>query len=357
MMTDNRLKKLRREMAAAGIDAALISQPENRYYLSGFKGSAGYLLISRDRAVLATDFRYTEQAGAQAPGYEIIKISGSPNQWLLELVSGLRPPRLGFEEDFTTAAWYRQTSEILSRQSPKPRLVPIDGIISALRAVKEPEEVELISRASAISDAALAYAEEILRPGISEQQMAWELEKFMREHGSEALPFDIIVASGPNAAMPHAQPSPRIIAAGEPVLIDMGARAGGYCSDLSRTLFTGKPDSALSQIYSTVLDAQHTAMSIIKEGISGEQADLAARKVIEKAGYGEAFGHSLGHGVGLAPHEVPRLGPGAGDLLANGMVFTIEPGIYLPGYGGVRIEDLAIMENGRARAISKARKD
>ena len=207
-----------------------------------------------------------------------------------------------------------------------------------------------------IADAAFEHVEGIISAGMTEKQVAWEIEKRLRESGSEAVTFEIIVASGPNSAMPHARPTERVINLGEPIVIDMGAKCDGYASDLSRTVCIGAPDDTFIKVYHTVLDAQQAAMSIINEGVTGHQADSAARKVIKRAGYEEAFGHALGHGVGLAPHELPRLGPGSTEPLTGGMVFTVEPGIYLPGWGGVRIEDTAVMQNGKARAISRARK-
>jgi Xaa-Pro aminopeptidase len=178
----------------------------------------------------------------------------------------------------------------------------------------------------------------------------------MRENGSQPLPFDVIVASGPNSALPHAQPSARAIQEGEPIVIDIGAKVEGYGSDLSRTICLGTPDETFKKVYDTVFGAQLGAIAVIKPGMSGGEADQLARAIIEEAGYGEAFGHGLGHGVGLAPHEMPRLGPNSLEKLADGMVFTIEPGIYLDGWGGVRIEDLVLMEEGKVREISKAKK-
>ena len=178
----------------------------------------------------------------------------------------------------------------------------------------------------------------------------------MRENGSQSVPFDVIVASGPNSALPHAKPSQRQISSGEPIVIDIGARFGGYASDLTRTIYLGVTDDAFRKVYDTVLGAQLAAIAIIKEGMSGNEADSLARTVIEQAGYGEAFGHGLGHGVGLAPHEQPRLGPNSTEIISSGMVFTVEPGIYLSGWGGVRIEDLAVMEGDKVRVLSKARK-
>jgi len=351
---DNRLQKLRQRLAEEGIEAIFVSQPENWYYLSGFDGSAGFLLITSQETVLATDFRYLEQAKRQAPDYEIFQISGDIVDWFPRLVAELNLGRLGFEAGHITFATYRQLTDVLKQT--KLKLIPTDGLVESLRAIKEPEEVQLITKASKISDSAIEYIEGIIHTGMSEKEVAWEIEKFMRENGSETLPFDIIVASGPNSALPHAKPSSRTIHSGEPVVIDIGARTGGYSSDLSRTICLGAPDDTFNKIYDTVLGAQLAVLAIISEGMTGGQIDNVARTVIQEAGYSEAFGHGLGHGIGLAPHEQPRLGPNSIENLVDGMVFTVEPGIYLSDWGGVRIEDVVVMENGKARVISKARK-
>ena len=354
MSLKNRLQKLRQRLAEKKIDAILISQPENRYYLSGFDGSSGYLLITPQSTILATDFRYLEQAKTQAPDYEIFPITNDIADWFPKLITELGLKRLGFEAGHVTFALHRKLTDIL--KPPQLKLVPLNGLVESLRAIKEPEEIEFITKAAEITDNAFAYIEEMIHIGMSEKEVAWEIEKFLRENGSETIPFDVIVASGPNSALPHAKPSPRTIRSGEPVIIDMGARCGGYSSDLSRTIGPGTQDDTFSKMYNAVLGAQLAALAIIKEGMTGEQADTLARTVIEQAGYGQAFGHGLGHGLGLASHESPRLGPNSAELLTSGMVFTVEPGVYLTGWGGVRIEDVVVMENGKPRVISKARK-
>ena len=356
MKTNNRLQKLRQNFAEKNIDAIFVSQPENRYYLSGFDGSSGFLLITAQKAILATDFRYIEQARAQAPDYEIFRITNNITDWFSRLVDGLSVKRLGFEAGHITFTMHDQLRDILNEKQLLLKLIPVNGLIESLRAVKETGEIELIKKAVAISDAAYEYIEGMIQTGMTEKHVAWEIEKFLRENGSQPIPFDIIVASGPNSALPHARPSERIINSEEPIVIDMGAKFDGYTSDLSRTICLGIPDDNFKKVYDTVLDAQLTAVSIITEGMTGEEADSSARAVIERAGYAEAFGHALGHGIGLAPHESPRLGPGSAEPLASGMVFTVEPGIYLPGWGGVRIEDTVVMEKGKAKFISKARK-
>ena len=356
MARKDRLKRLLGSFAGQEIDAIFISQPENRRYLSGFDGSAGYLLITPQKQVLATDFRYLEQAKRQSPDYQVFRISGPTEEWFPGLVDGSAINRLGFESRHITFYHYRELFDIIKKKGLSFRLVPVDGLIESLRVIKEPEEVELIARAAAISDAAFAYAESIISDGTTEQELAWEIERFMREGGSEPVPFDVIIGSGDNSAVPHASPSSRTIHSGEPVVMDFGARIGGYSSDISRTICIGGWDDTFRKVYDTVLGAQLTAIAMIKEGMSGEEADSMARIVVEEAGYGEAFGHALGHGIGLLPHEAPRLGRGSTESLANGMAFTIEPGIYLPGWGGVRIEDTVVMEGGEVRVISKAAK-
>jgi Xaa-Pro aminopeptidase len=353
---NDRLSKLRQALAGNNIDAILISQADNRFYLSGFDSSSGYLLITTAKARLATDFRYVEQASNQATGYEIIRIKSNFPAWLPDLIAGLGIKKLGFEAEDISIATHRQLSDFLKGNQPGIELIPVTGMVESLRTVKELREIDCIEKACAITDIAYAHIEKTIEAGMTEKQVAWEIERSLRENGSQAVPFEIIVASGPNAALPHHRPGDRAIKEGEPVLIDMGARYRGYASDLSRTICLGSPDDTFRKIYKTVLDAQEAAVAIIKGGMTGRQTDSAARTIIEKAGYGDLFGHSLGHGVGLAAHELPRLSPGAEDILDNGMVFTVEPGIYLTGWGGVRIEDTVVMENGKTRAITQARK-
>jgi len=351
-----RIERLRCGFTDNEIDAMFISQPQNRRYLSGFDGSAGYLLISEKKKILATDFRYLGQAKTQSPDYQIFQISGPKDDWFPSLVDQPGIRRLGFESRDVSFYQYRQLSDIMRAKGCSVTLVAVDGIVELLRAIKEPDEIGAITSAAEISDAAFRYACGALGSGISERDLAWETEKYMREMGSEPLPFDIIVGSGDNSSIPHARPSSRIIPHGEPVVMDFGARIDGYSSDLSRTLLTGEADETFCRVYDTVLCAQLAAIEMIREGMSGEEADSIARTVIEEAGYGGSFGHALGHGIGLLAHEAPRLGKGAKEQLKDGMVFTIEPGIYLPGWGGVRIEDTVVMEGGKVRVISKAEK-
>jgi Xaa-Pro aminopeptidase len=353
----NRLQKLRTSIAEKELDALLISQPENLRYLSGFTGSPGWLLISGRNAILVLDFLYVEQAKIESPGFEIIQIKQELHDWFPGLVSDLGWHKVGFEANLISYDSHYRLSEAAKTKQITLELVPTTGMVERLRSLKEPEELGFIIKAVELADAAFEQAKAIIRPGITEKEIAWEIEKNLRQKGSAGIPFEIIVASGPNSALPHARPTEKTICSGEPVLIDMGARVNGYCSDLSRTLFISKTDKTFNEIYNIVLKAQTTAIERIESGMDASQADRLARSVIEQAGYGDAFGHGLGHGVGLAIHEFPRLGLSSSDSLADSMVFTIEPGIYLAGQGGVRIEDMVVLESGKAKVLTKAEKD
>jgi len=352
-----RLRKLRTSIADKELDALLISQPENLRYLSGFTGSSGWLLISGRNAILVLDFLYVEQAKGESPGFEIIQIKQELHDWLPSLVFDFGWHKLGFEANLISYDGYHKLSEAIKTKQTNLQLVPTTGIVEQLRSIKEPEELRFITEAVELADAAFEQAKAMIRPGITEKEIAWEIEKILRQKDSEGIPFEIIVASGPISALPHARPTEKTIRSGEPLLIDMGAKTSGYCSDLSRTLFLGKADKIFQEIYNIVLKAQVTAIEGIESGMAASQADRLARSVIEQAGHGDAFGHGLGHGVGLAVHEFPRLGLNSSDSLADGMIFTIEPGIYYPGQGGVRIEDMVVLENGKARVLTRASKD
>ena len=352
-----RLGHLRKKLEDRELDALLISAPENRRYISGFTGSAGYLMVSHHNAVLATDFRYVEQAEKQAPNFQVIR-AGSDWTWFLDLLKECTMKRIGFEGHQITVSTYRQITEALKdfSEAEVPSLLATTGIVEALRTLKDQEELALLQKAIDVADAAMAAVSPTIQPGETERQVAWRLEKAMRELGADSLSFDTIVAAGPNGAMPHHRPSDKAIGPAEPIVIDMGAKVGGYCSDITRTVCLGEPDETFRKIYDIVLGAQLTAIATVRPGMSGGDADDLSRVVIGEAGYGENFGHSLGHGVGLAIHEYPRVGPKSNHSLDEGTVFTVEPGIYLSGWGGVRIEDVVLLERDGARVLSKAAK-
>ena len=354
----HRLDRFRAKLDEQGLDAILISNAENRRYLSGFAGSAGYLIVSRSEAVLATDFRYTEQAATEAPGFRVERITSSLD-WLPRIAAELGAKRLGFEADSVTVADHARMRKAIGEApgaAAEIRLIRTTGITSGLRAMKEAAELELLGRAIEIGDQAFDEVSSTLALGVTEAEVAWRIEQAMRTRGAESVSFDTIVACGPSAALPHHRAGDEELREGETIVIDMGARYQGYCGDLTRTVVIGQPDDRFRRVYDAVLGAQLTAIETMASGMTGREADGLARTVIEECGYGEYFGHGLGHGVGLEVHEKPTLGVRSEDELADGMVFSVEPGVYIPGWGGVRIEDLVVLENGRARVLSKARR-
>jgi Xaa-Pro aminopeptidase len=360
MARSDRIAKLRTKLDERGLAALFVSAPAedihhtlgaNRRYLSGFSGSLGHLLITLDAAYIAVDFRYYEQAEREAPEYALWKAVGGMKTWLPQLAgeAGLAGKNLGFESNGITHAMYSLIRDSLAElpEAERPQLVPTDGIVEDLRAIKEPEELEALRRAVELGDAAFEDVAARIEPGWTEKQVAWEIEKYAREHGAEGLSFPTIVAAGPWGAMPHAQPREHVIKAGDGLVIDMGVSLDGYMSDLTRTVFVGKPDDQFKKIYDIVLAAQLTAEELVHAGMTGSDAHNLAHKVIEEAGYGDSFGHGLGHGVGMQVHESPRVGGSSGDVLEDGMVITVEPGIYLPGWGGIRIEDMGYLKDGK----------
>jgi Xaa-Pro aminopeptidase len=335
-----RLEKVRSTLIDQDLDAVLVGEPHNRRYLSGFTGSAGWSLITADRAILATDFRYHEQVQRQAPEFELAKIKTRFSKVLPEFLAELGVQRLGFESQYLTV----DELQTLSGSTPDVEWVPLKDTVETLRAIKDRTEIEALRRSAALNDAAFAHLMEIIQPGMTELEVAWQIESYLRTHGASKVSFDIIVAAGPNGALPHARPSDHRIQAGEPIVIDMGCILAGYCSDMTRTLCLGEPESTYLEVWNLVLEAQEAALTGIRAGLTGREADALARDPIQAAGYGEQFGHSLGHGVGLAVHEKPRASSLSEETLATNMSLTVEPGIYLPGKFGVRIEDLVIVE-------------
>lgn len=358
MSRAERLDRLRASFDRHGLDALIVSQPESRYYFSGYTGhdlpprdSAGYLLIGPTQALLLTDPRTTEQAQQQSPEFEVVTY-GSGNrapEAVAETAAKLGFGRLGFESiHLPYGTWDAIHADLPSSME----LVPVNGIVDDLRVIKDAEELRSLQDAIDVLDRCLAHVLRSAEPGFTERQVARMVEQYLIEH-ADGPSFPSIVASGPNASVPHAVPSDRVIREGEVLKIDIGARASGYCSDMTRTLCFGEPrDSRLLDVYAIVLEAQHQAESRLRPGMTGRQGDALSREVIETAGYGEAFVHSLGHGIGLEVHEPPWLSQSRGDeVLRPGMVFSVEPGIYLPGWGGVRIEDLVVLEENGARVL------
>lgn len=367
----NRLDRLRAELAEAELDGLLVGcavedhfgrHDDNRRYLSGFTGSTGWALVTADRALFAADFRYTEQAEREVEprGFEVFKALGNSKDWWPKLFAeaGLAGKKLGVSRaDVSLGGWLTLQQRAADMQSlDRPELVPAPPIVEKLRRHKDPEELTLLQRAIDIADAAFEDLVRALAPGMTELEAAAIFERAVLARGAQGISFETIVAAGPWGAMPHAQPRDEPIPANVPVVIDMGAQLGGYCSDLTRTIVLGRPDAKFREIYGVVFDAQRTAIENVEPGMSGVDAHRLAADVISLYGYGERFGHGLGHGVGMQVHEAPYLGLSSEDTLEEGMVFTIEPGIYIPGWGGVRIEDVVVLEGGRARVLSHAEK-
>jgi Xaa-Pro aminopeptidase len=345
-----RLNEVRRLMEEKNLPALLVSQAENRRYLSGFTGDAGTLLITPQRAILSTDFRYWEQAEKQAPTFEIQRGKGRVQDMLMGLIEAAgRPTRIAFESNTVTVAQLDEMQSAL----PDIEWIKTSGLVEQVRRVKDATEIALLQKAIALAEEGYAYLLKVIKPGMTERQAAWELEAYLRTHGADGLGFDTIIASGPNGAMAHHEPGERALREGEPIIIDWGARLDGYRSDMTRTIVFGEPDAKFREIYDIVLRAEETAIRQIKAGMTGQAADALARDIIVASGYGEQFGHSLGHGVGLATHEGPRVSYLAvEEILPVGAVVTIEPGIYLPDWGGVRIEDMVVLEEGGARVLT-----
>lgn len=330
----DKLTKLREKFLDSGIDGLLITSPFNRRYMSNFTGTAGIVLISRERAQFITDFRYMEQAAKQCAGFEIVQHTGAIPDEIAKQVSNLGIEKLGFEEEHLTYSSFKAYEKVI-----KAELVPVSGLVEKLRLIKTDAEIKILKEAADIADAAFKHILKFIRPGKTELEVANELEFFMRKAGASSSSFDTIVASGYRSALPHGVASDKVIEKGDFVTLDYGAYFKGYVSDITRTVSVGEPDARLKEIYRIVFEAQARGLDGIKPGMTGKEADALTRDFISEHGFGEYFGHSTGHGIGLEVHEGPALSFRSDLILEPGMVVTCEPGIYIPGLGGVRIED------------------
>jgi len=338
-----RVERLRAALRRRKLTATLITHLPNVRWLCGFSGSAGSLLVSARDVVFFSDFRYRAQSRREVRGARLFEYTGGSVEAIAAAVRHARVARLGFEADRMTVATHADSAAAM----PGVELVPLRGTVEGLRAVKDSRELVHIRRALAIAGRALASGTRRLA-GRSEIAVASRLLEQIRREGGDDESFPTIVASGPRAALPHGLPAGRIIGGGDLVVIDFGVRTSGYCCDITRTYSPVKWDKKAKEIYRVVLEAQRAALSVIGPGVKGSDVDAAAREVIERAGHGEHFGHGTGHGVGLEVHEQPVLSPRSGDTLQPGMVVTVEPGIYVENFGGVRIEDMVLVtETGR----------
>ncbi|ARK31410.1 M24 family metallopeptidase [Halalkalibacter krulwichiae] len=331
----SRIEALRSKLKGSEIDSLLITSPYNRRYMTNFTGTAGVALISEKKAIFITDFRYVDQAKEQAKGFEIVQHTGPIILEVANQIEKLGLKKVGFEQSFLTYEAHQSYSEHIEGAV----LVPISGLVEELRIIKDEKEVKMIQDAANIADAAFEHILSFIKPGITELAVSNELEFFMRKQGATSSSFDIIVASGYRSALPHGVASEKVIASGELVTLDFGAYLNGYCSDITRTVAVGNVSDELKEIYHTVLEAQLRGMKGIKPGLTGREADALTRDYITEKGYGDYFGHSTGHGLGMEVHEAPSLSMKSDTILKPGMIVTVEPGIYISGVGGTRIED------------------
>lgn len=348
-----RIERLRGLLVGAGVDAFYVTSPENRFYLSGFSGTNGSLLISRNKSFLITDFRYTGQASRESPGFTIVEARSSLTDSLSGLVKENGLTILGCEGDHLT---YNEFLAIKAKLD-RAELKSVSGLVEGLRICKETTEIKSIEEAVRLADEAFSNILSDIRPGVSEREIALQLEYYMRRAGAEGAAFKFIVASGDRSALPHGVASTKVIRKGELVTLDFGAVYNGYHSDITRTVVMGRPDEKQKKLYRIVLEAQLKAIAALKAGVRAAEVDRAARDVIEDEGYGKYFGHGTGHGVGLNIHENPRVSFRDDTVLQPGMVVTVEPGIYLPDWGGVRIEDTVLVLEAGCRVLTKAPKD
>ncbi len=360
-MTDHaaRVERLRAGMPELELDAVVVTADASIRYLAGFslaRGErataswSGTLLVTSDEALICTDGRYAEQATLEAPGFTHVPAGQRRIHDLLpELLLERRTLHVGLE----AAAISHADASRIAETAPGLELIHADALLAGLRIVKETDEVDAISRAAAVGDAAFDHLLGWVEPGMTEHQVAWELEAWLRTHGAEALAFDPLVLAGPRAAMPHGRPSDAVIEPGNVLLLDFGAQVDGYRSDMTRTLIVGDVPDEVSELHQLVREAQRAAIAAVRPGVTGTDVDTAARDVIAAAGHGAAFTHGLGHGIGLETHEDPFL-LRFDEPLREGMVFSVEPGVYLPGVTGIRIEDLVVVEADGARLLSHA---
>ncbi len=356
---NKRLSKIRASLKRRKIDALLVSQPDNRRYLSGYSGSdhgisesAGFLLIpAKGEPHLLTDSRFKLQAEKESANFVITLYPGGLLKLLEKLLPSLGIKKLAFESHYTLYS----TALALEKMAAKIniKIVGLKGLVENFRARKTADEISLIQRSVALNEDVFQEVYKQLHPGITEIKLAGIIENLMIDKGAEQPSFSTIVASGPNAAQPHAVPSHRPLREGETLIIDMGLVLDGYCSDMTRTIILGRPDKKSVDLFRLVRKAQLAGIAAIKDGVIAAHVDLAARKIINDAGYGDYFGHGLGHGVGLAVHEAPSLSSRNRKKLRAGMVVTVEPGIYIPDWGGIRLENMVVVKKNGIKNLNK----
>ncbi|MDD6798728.1 MAG: aminopeptidase P family protein [Clostridia bacterium] len=336
-------------------DAVLITDEYNIRYVSGFTGGEAVLYVSPSRRVLITDSRYTEAAGKESD-FEVVEWNSSlrKEEILAECIHDDKAETLAYEDNSMLCSEF---NTFCSRLTEIKRWLPVGNALNDLRRVKTPQELEYMRRAESIGDEAFASLLKVIRPGMTELEVVAELEYQMRKCGGQGTSFDTIAASGLNSSMPHAVPCEKKLEKGDFLTLDFGCKYNGYCSDMTRTIVIGKADEKQKEIYNIVLRANLEAEQMLRAGLRGCDVDKAARDIIAEKGYGKCFGHGLGHSVGLFIHESPRLSPNDSTVLLPGMIETVEPGIYVPGFGGVRIEDMVIVTQDGHENLSHSPKE
>ena len=352
-MIGKTLQKIRKKMSESNIDSLIIVNASNIRYLTGFCGENGYAVISRSRALLCVNPLYIEDARSSVGSrYEIVEVKEDIFKNLAGFTRLFRGKKTGFEADHTTCSSHARLKKALAES----KLVSTKGFIEAFREVKYPYEIDAVKKAQAISERVFSHILSCVKEGVEERELALEIDYQFRKQGGERSAFETICASGPNTSKPHATASQRKIASGDLVLFDMGTVVDGYASDMTRTVVLGKAGDEQKRAYTAVLDAQNAALERICHGMKCSEADSIARNVLEKAGYGVRFVHSLGHGVGLDVHENPYLSKRSDTVLQKNSIVTIEPGVYIPGWGGIRIEDMAVITDNACDNLTKAPK-
>lgn len=339
-------------MSSWKVDILLITTPENIRYLSGFTGTSGVIVITSHDAFFLTDSRYAAQSEYEVSGLRV-KIYKKQTEDVAFLINRLKPRCIGFEANGLTYEMYRRLKGLLQGK----RLVPLSDDINRIRAIKSAGELKLMRRAVGLAAVGFNAAMNCITAGIRECDAALNMEMEIRKNGADGLSFDIIVASGIRAALPHGKASTKVIKKAETVIVDLGARYQGYHSDETCTFMVGKPGREQKKVYQIVKDAHDKAIEAVRPGVKASYVDSVARAFIKDAGYGKYFGHGTGHGVGLAVHEWPNISPYNDDVLEEAMVFTIEPGIYIHGWGGVRIEDMVIVKNDGCEVLTEMSKE
>lgn len=347
-----KIEKLRSLMEKKNLDAFIVTSAQNRRYISGFTGSAGLLIVTKSKQLFITDFRYIEQATEQAPDFEIIEHKQSIIQEAAAQLLKEGAQQAGFEHEDVTFALYQQFQNAVQAE-----LIPSSGLIEELRLIKSEAELAIMKTAAEIADAAYTHILTFVKPGMKEIEVSNELEFFMRKQGATQSSFDTIVASGYRSALPHGVASDKEIQKGELVTLDYGALYNGYCSDITRTFAVGEISDKLREIYDIVLEANLRGVAGVKPGITGKEADALTRDYISEKGYGQYFGHSTGHGLGMDVHESPALSFRSDTVLKPGMVVTVEPGIYIPEVGGCRIEDDLVLTADGSERLTFSTKD